>query len=383
MAGPVRLLVASHDASRTGAPLVLLTFLHWVRGHTDAHVDLVLWRGGPLVEAFREVAGTVTVLHPPPGVRSRPETVEAGLERLGLGAVARWVRTRRIAARLPVPAHDVLYLNGAGSALVLPHLGGAAPTLAHVHELARGLTYSLRGPGRDRFLGAERVVAVSQVVADLLVAEWGVDPARVAVVPGCVPARPARSSVDPPVRARDGVPLVVAVGSGGWRKGIDLFLRVADGVREAGGEVDFAWVGPLEDREAVTDEAERSGLLAVLDLPGEVEDPSAWLDRAAVLVSTAREDPFPLVGLEAGAAGVPVVAFASGGLTELLADGRGTVVGPVDVAAMVEAVVSILADPARAVPGAERLRRHVATHHTPERMGQSLWAEVEALARRT
>jgi len=379
MAGPLRLLVASHDASRTGAPLVLLTFLHWVREHTDARVDLVLWRDGPLVEPFREVAGTVTVLHPPPGVRSAAETVEAGLERLGLGALARRLRTRRIAARLRVRDHDVLYLNGAGSALVLPHLGGAAPTLAHVHELARGLTYSLRGPGRDRFLGADRVVAVSQAVADLLVAEWEVDEASVVVIPGCVPVRPARSSLDPPVRARDGVPLVVAVGSGGWRKGIDLFLRVADGVREAGGEVDFAWVGPLEDREAVEHAAARSGLLAVLDLPGEVEDPSAWLDRAAVLVSTAREDPFPLVGLEAGAAGVPVVAFASGGLTELLAGGRGTVVGPGDVSAMVEAVVSILADPVEATLEAERLRSHVATHHTPDVMGGALWAEVSSL----
>ena len=119
----------------------------------------------------------------------------------------------------------------------------------------------------------------------------------------------------------------------------------------------------------------------MLDLPGEVEDPAPWLARATVLVSTAREDPFPLVGLEAGAAGVPVVAFDSGGLTELLADGRGTVVGPLDVAAMVDAVVAMLGDPTGAALAAERLRHHVAAQHTPERMGQALWAEVAALHR--
>ena len=67
----MRVLVASHDASRTGAPLLLLTFLSWLRRETDAEVQLVLWRGGPLVEAFAEVA-EVTVLHPPPGRRSKP-----------------------------------------------------------------------------------------------------------------------------------------------------------------------------------------------------------------------------------------------------------------------------------------------------------------------
>jgi glycosyltransferase involved in cell wall biosynthesis len=375
----VRLLVASHDASRTGAPLVLLTFLRWLRRTTDTEVQLVLWRGGPLVGAFGEVAA-VTVLHPAPGRRSPAETVELGLSEVGLAAVARRLTSARVRTRLRLDPHDVQYLNGAGSALVVPHLRSPAPAVAHVHELDRGLRFSLPGPGRDAFLGAARVVAVAEVVADRLVDGWGVPRERIRVRPGCLPDRVAGgASVLPELP--DEAALVLSVGAGSWRKGVDLFVQVAAGVRRrADADVRFAWVGPLDDRAQVEADVRALGLDDVLLLPGEVADPGPWFDRAAVFCSTAREDPFPLVGLEAGAAGVPVVAFASGGIVELLADGRGTVVGPMDVAAMADAVGGLLGDPDRGRAAAGRLAEHVAERHTIEQMGPALLAELEAVA---
>lgn len=377
----MRVLVASHDASRTGAPLLLLTFLSWLRRETDAEVRLVLWRGGPLVDAFETVAD-VTVLHPPPGRRSGAETVELGLQKVGLRRAAGRLTSARVRARLRIGPHDVLYLNGAGSALVLPHLHSDAPAVAHVHELARGLTFSLPAGPEDAFLRRPRlIVAVAQRVADELTGSWGVDAGRVVVVPGCVPDRVLGDS---PMAAEVplGSPLVASVGAGSRRKGVDLFLQVAAGVRRVMGEdVRFAWVGPLDDEAAVHADRHALGLDDVLDLPGEVPDPSAWFGAMSVFASTAREDPFPLVALEAGAAGVPIVAFDSGGIAELLADGRGVVVDPLDVAGMVEAVVAQLADPGPGRTAAARLQDRVAAHHTVEVMAPALWAELQAAAR--
>ncbi|HYF45713.1 MAG TPA: glycosyltransferase, partial [Acidimicrobiales bacterium] len=108
-------------------------------------------------------------------------------------------------------------------------------------------------------------------------------------------------------------------------------------------------------------------------------DPRPWYDRMAVFCSTAREDPFPLSALEAGAAAVPVVAFASGGIVDLLADGRGTVVGYADVAAMAERIVHVLEQGDDG--DSARLADHVRSEHTPEVMGQRLWEQVETAAR--
>ncbi len=374
MAEPVRLLVASHDASRTGAPLGLLTFLRWVRRETDAEVQLVLWRGGPLVAAFAEVA-EVTVLHPPPGERSLGETVELGLAKLGLGRVAARWQALRVRRRLLVGPHDVLWLNGAGSALVVPYLPVGAPTVAHVHELERGLTFSLRGPGRTRFLGADRIVAVAQRVADHLVEVWGVDRDRIEVIHGCVPDRvPDGRSTPTPPTGRE--PLVLSVGVGSWRKGIDLFMDLTAKVHAAEPTTRFAWVGPLDDDAAVRGQAERLGVGEVLDLPGEVTDPTPWFAGADVFVSTAREDPFPLVALEAGAAGLAVAAFDSGGISELLADGRGVVVGPEAVEDLAGVVVTLLGDPDRRHRLGAALEARVAFRHGADLIASRLWAEA-------
>jgi len=359
--------------------LVLLTFLRWLRQETDTEVQLMLWRGGPLAEAFAEVA-EVTVLHPAPGQRSLAETAELGLGEVGLGGISGRLRALRMRVRVRPLHHDVLYLNGAGSALLAPHLRSSAPVLAHVHELSRGLRFSLRGPGRECFLGADRIVAVAQVVADLLVDDWGVDPGRVVVLPECLPDRVV-GGMRGAATVTPGAPLVGSVGAGSWRKGVDLFLQVAAGVRQrVGPDVRFVWVGPIDDEEGIRSDVSALALDDTLTLAGEVSDPTPWFEAMSVFVSTAREDPFPLVALEAGAAGVPVVAFASGGITELLADGRGTVVAPLDVAAMADRVAMLLMDPQSGRQAADALRAQVATAHTIEQLGPALWAELEGMA---
>jgi glycosyltransferase involved in cell wall biosynthesis len=58
-----------------------------------------------------------------------------------------------------------------------------------------------------------------------------------------------------------------------------------------------------------------------------------------ILLLPSREDPFPLVCLEAGLLGKPVICFEkAGGIPELLEDGGGRVVPYLDIDAMAEAV---------------------------------------------
>ncbi|MGA2013585.1 MAG: glycosyltransferase family 4 protein [Solirubrobacteraceae bacterium] len=84
--------------------------------------------------------------------------------------------------------------------------------------------------------------------------------------------------------------------------------------------------GPLEHALAI--EAVRRSLIVVV--------PSLW------------DEPFGLVALEAAAAGIPVIASAIGGLTDIVADGEsGVLVAPGDEAELRAALQSLLADPAR------------------------------------
>ncbi len=78
---------------------------------------------------------------------------------------------------------------------------------------------------------------------------------------------------------------------------------------------------------------------------GEVTRERLWELMAgaeAVLCPAYWDEPFGLVPCEAQATGTPVIAYARGGLAEVVADGRtGWLVAPGDVAAAADAVLRV------------------------------------------
>jgi glycosyltransferase involved in cell wall biosynthesis len=85
-----------------------------------------------------------------------------------------------------------------------------------------------------------------------------------------------------------------------------------------------------------------------------------YLAAADVLVLSSDTEGLPGVVLEAGAAGLPVVATRVGGVTECVADGEtGLLVEPGDADALHAALHSLLADPPAARRQGETGRRRV------------------------
>ena len=101
-------------------------------------------------------------------------------------------------------------------------------------------------------------------------------------------------------------------------------------------------------------------------------------------MSTSLEDPFPLVALEAGALGVPVAGFDSGGLRELLhrSGNLAHLVAVGDVIQLARVCRRLLDnDVARASSGA-RLRDAVVGGNLTERLAPELWSAVGDLVGR-
>jgi len=94
------------------------------------------------------------------------------------------------------------------------------------------------------------------------------------------------------------------------------------------------------------------------------------------LLYTARWDGLPNVLLEAGAAGLPIVAAQVGGIGELITTETGwPVTAPEDPAAYAAALRALLADPGEAAARAARLRAHIAAHHSEAAHAAALRAE--------
>lgn len=388
---PPGLLILGHAADRTGPPVYLLHLLRWLRDHRpDVEVDVALLAGGELLDPLRDLA-SVTVFEPLPGVL--PDDEQLLVDRGRVEPAAVWARLRALALRemmAPFADHRVVYVNSAPSI----ELAQALPSppevlLSHIHELSIGLVHRLSPMDRHLLLvGATRLYSVAEAVTDELVRIHGRDREAIEAHHEMVDVDAIEAEVGgldrAAARAERGLDpddlLVVACGTIEHRKGTDLYLELAWHLARADlpRPVTLLWVGGHDA--GIARATERAAELGVGDrvrFVGPQADPATWFALADVFVMPSREDPFPLVCIEALAAGTPVVAFDTGGIPELLTQGCGEVVAYPDVVAMAAVVGRLLTDDDERRALGERGRELARSRHDVSVVAPQLWTAIE------
>jgi glycosyltransferase involved in cell wall biosynthesis len=241
---------------------------------------------------------------------------------------------------------DVIYVNGPR---VLPAAAWVArrtglPLIFHCHNhLAQRAAVTLAG--RSLEFANARVIACCQHVARPL---WPyLDPGRLRVIyNGVGPVASVRA-------ARAGVPRIGVIGRVSPEKGQMEFVRAARLVAKARPECQFVICGaPLfahRDAELYFDKVRKAAKGLPVEFTGWQENVSAVLAGVNLLVvPSLREPGAPRVILEAYAARVPVVAFVSGGIPEILHDGEtGFLVEPPTPEALAARLQELLSSPER------------------------------------
>jgi len=116
---------------------------------------------------------------------------------------------------------------------------------------------------------------------------------------------------------------------------------------------------------------------------GHRSNPRDYFAAADVFALTSREDPFPLVNLEAATAEVPTVCFdEAGGSKEFVEDDCGFVVPYLDVEAMAGRVVEILTTPGLRDRLGRRAAEKVRERHDIEVVAPKLLELIESRLRK-
>ncbi len=134
-----------------------------------------------------------------------------------------------------------------------------------------------------------------------------------------------------------------------WRKGADLFIEAARLLKSAGiHDFHFYWIGKFDPFEShdkfgywgdVVKRIDTYDLKDYVTFLGLKEKPEDYYMSGDVFILPSREDPFPLVCLEAAACGLPVICFAdAGGMPDFVEDDAGFVVPYEDVNEMSEKI---------------------------------------------
>jgi glycosyltransferase involved in cell wall biosynthesis len=215
---------------------------------------------------------------------------------------------------------------------------------------------------------ASRIVAVADELAREATETFGIPTHRVVMIPSAIdPARVlfrhgravARRQLQISARAT----VVLSLAALAWEKDPLAQLAVAIRVLEKRPEALYlaAGDGPLWTE--VEAEVKRAGMVDRVRLLGSISDVGPLLAASDVLVLASRTEGSPACIIEAGLAGLPVAAYALGGIPELIEDGvTGRLTPPGSVDALAQAVLEILSSrPTRDLMGRrarERCRAH-------------------------
>jgi glycosyltransferase involved in cell wall biosynthesis len=170
---------------------------------------------------------------------------------------------------------------------------------------------------------------------------------------------------------------VVGGGAEHWRKGKDLFVQLAFLVRSRGHHnTHFLWLGEWDHPDRKLEIAHDLELLALSDqvhFIGQVDDPTDYFAAADFFVMVSREDPFPLVCLEAAFVSKPIICFShAGGMPEFVADDCGFVVPYLDLNSMADKIELLIENPALAEKLGSNARTKVLQNHSLERIAPEI-----------
>ncbi|MFD8809659.1 glycogen synthase [Streptomyces sp. NPDC059597] len=220
--------------------------------------------------------------------------------------------------------------------------------------------YALSGwAERTAIEAADAVIAVSGAMRDDILACYpALDPARVHVIHNGIDTALYRPDTGTEALLRNGVdperPYVLFVGRITRQKGVPQLLRAVRRI-DPGVQVVLCAGAPdtpeidREFRELYQEvSAERAGVLWIPQMLPRT-DVIQLLTRAAVFVCPSVYEPLGIVNLEAMACGTPVVASRTGGIPEVVDDGRTGLLVDVDgefETNLARALDAVLADPA-------------------------------------
>ncbi|MGC1976215.1 MAG: glycosyltransferase family 4 protein [Candidatus Sulfotelmatobacter sp.] len=290
----------------------------------------------------------------------------------GLGAWGQHAETRDARKFSSRCSPGLVYFNSVASAHVIEVLAPQVPVLTHVHELESYIRAQPSVALLRLLAQTDRFITCSNATRENLTQNHGVVEQRVETVYESIPvsqtrAERTRQEVFRELHIPDEALLVVGSGFGQWRKGTDLFLQVARMVSQQRSNAYFAWIGgSTRDLLEIEHDVRLAGLAANVRFTGAVSKSADYFAAADVFVLTSREDPYPLVCLEAAALAKPIVCFAdAGGMPEFVEEDCGFVVPYLDLTAMADRIFTLLdSSECRVAMGAAARRKVTERHDT-------------------
>lgn len=170
-----------------------------------------------------------------------------------------------------------------------------------------------------------------------------------------------------PVAIADDATDLAYVGEFRHIKGADLLVDAVAQLHESGKKVTLTLGGDGEETAALKAQVERLGLAEAIRFIGHVKARYGF-SKGRLLVVPSRGDSMPYVVIEAGAAGIPMIAARVGGIPEIFGPESPALFAASNAEAMAEAIAAALENAPATAQRAASLRERISAHFSRQAM---------------
>ncbi len=341
------ILFVSHDANRAGAQILLLRFLKLLKKHPDFKFSILLKEGGIMEKEFDEIVTNYFW-------KAKNNTSKNSiLKKIVNRVFKRNTYEKNLLKELANQKFDLIVSNTLTNGDLLAKLSTLnVPISTYVHELEMGIQqYTTPESFRNTLKLTESYIACAESVKENLVRNHSIDATKIKVLPSLLPeaALNFKSSISNILSLKDkyNIPkdafLVGGMGTVDLRKGVDIFLQVANQLKDKK-DLYFLWVGGQNteiEYKIFQIDKERLSLKNVI-FQTSINNPLDFMDAFDVFFVSSREDPYPLVVLEAAILAKPIICFDKvGGAKDFVEKDCGFVVDYLDVNNVVEKIIEL------------------------------------------
>lgn len=326
-----KILFISHDAYRAGAQNLLLNLVELILSFGDYEVNFLLKNGGVLENDFKNLAPTFCLY----------EKIRGN----GL-----FKKKSIIEDSLFLNQYDCIVSNTITNGDILEKIRAnyKGKIISYIHELfMASKTFTTPNNLLKVIHNTDLYCVPSELVKRFLIKDLNISEKKTFLLPS-----PIKYKSQQEIRNRI-IPKQFIIGGCGtidWRKGPDLFLQVAQQLfmKNPDFSILFKWKGASEgiELDRLKYQLGKANLINKVFFDVATDTLDSFYSEIDVLLLTSREDPYPLVVLEAASYAKPSICFdkVCGSIDFIHNSDGGVIVPFLDIPAIVSTIESFYED---------------------------------------
>lgn len=329
------IIFLSHEASMTGAPAVLISLIKWIKENTSINYKTVLGTGGPLISEFKKLGDTFVC-------DESHTNFDRELKQF-CGNKVQCIFANTVASGEYIGNLDFL----------------GAKTVAYIHEMKNVLNLYTSQLQNLEDREAKFISCSPRVTTDL---SEMISSQPKEIKPFIQPIRE-----DIVVKDSSNKEFIVyGCGTVEQRKGFDFFCECAKIVQNQGySKIKFKWIGGNNGDIDPYEEIKSNGVKGNVEYLGVKNYPRELFIEGSIFFLPSREDPFPLVCLEAADCSLPIICFdeKAGGMHTFVKDNIGFVIPYADIKMAADKIIYFYNNPIVRKKFGQNAKRCVTKNH--------------------